>query len=351
MSIRVALIFGGRSAEHDVSLVSAANILKALDPERYTAIPLGIDPEGVWHAASTGTPLVPSGPPVTLLPGRPPTVYDLKKREPLGPVDVAFPVLHGTYGEDGAVQGLLRMAGVPFVGPDILASAVCMDKEVSKRLLREAGLLVAPFRTVDARERNAVTYAEVTDALGSPLFVKPANLGSSVGISKVREEAEYQAALDLAFRFDRKVLVEAAITGAEIECAVLGNSDPQASLPGLVAPRADFYTYEAKYLDEHGASFEVPAKLNPDLTRTVQKVAVAAFRTLGCRGMARVDTFVTPDGEVVVNEVNTIPGFTDISMYPKLWEASGLPYAELLHRLITLAMQDFQEREVLLTRR
>jgi D-alanine-D-alanine ligase len=255
-------------------------------------------------------------------------------------MDVVFPVLHGPYGEDGSVQGLCRLANMPCVGAGILGSAVGMDKDVMKRLLRDAGIPIARFATV-LRGRTAPAFAALKAELGTPLFVKPANLGSSVGISRAGSAAEYEKALAAAFEYDTKVVVEECIVGREIECAVLGNTNPQASVPGEIVTGGShsFYDYDAKYLDEKGAELRIPAPLDAALTEKVRALALRAFTVLCCDGMARVDMFVKDTGEVLVNEINTIPGFTRISMYPKLWEASGVSYQELVDRLIALALE------------
>lgn len=306
--ILVGVIYGGQSTEHEVSLLSAKNVIAALDKETYEIVRILLNKKGGWEWEN-----------------------DL-------PIDVAFPVLHGPLGEDGTVQGFLKLMGIPFVGPSVLGSAIGMDKDVQKRLLRDAGIPVAKFLTVRNTERDSLSFAEVKKELGLPLFVKPANAGSSVGVHKVKSETDFAAAVADAFRYDSKILIEEGIVGQEIECAVLGNEEPEASVPGEVKPNHEFYSYEAKYLDENGALLEIPAKLSPQLTKKVQETALAAFKVLECEGMSRVDCFVTPDGRVLVNEINTIPGFTKISMYPKLWEASGLPYSALLDRLIALAL-------------
>jgi D-alanine-D-alanine ligase len=251
-------------------------------------------------------------------------------------------VLHGPYGEDGTIQGLLKLMNLPFVGASVLGSAVGMDKDVMKRLMRDAGIPTAHFLVFTRAARHTIDYATVVNELGLPCFVKPANLGSSVGISRVNNEAEFPQAIAKAFRYDTKILIEEYIQGKEIECSVLGNDAPIASLPGEVVTETSkhqFYSYEAKYLDEHGAVLEIPANLPESVIQRVQETSVRAFQVLCCEGMARVDSFVTPDGQVVVNEINTIPGFTRISMYPKLWEASGLSYSELIDRLIQLALE------------
>ena len=352
MKIRVGVLFGGRSAEHEVSLQSARNVVAALDPQKYEVVLIGIDREGRWSLdAAAGRSLADPGAelpalrspgrdeePVILLPdaGRARLVSGVSRAE-LGSLDVVFPVLHGPFGEDGTVQGLLKLADVPFVGAGVLGSAVGMDKDVMKRLLSQAG--IANARCVVLRRPDSASFQSISRKLGTPVFVKPANMGSSVGISKVHTGAELESALDLAFGFDRKVLIEEFIEGREIECSVLGNDDPVASLPGEVIPHAEFYSYEAKYLDENGALLEIPARLDERTTERVRDTAVEAFRVLACEGMARVDSFLTPAGDIYVNEINTIPGFTRISMYPKLWEATGISYRQLVDRLIELAFE------------
>jgi D-alanine-D-alanine ligase len=263
-------------------------------------------------------------------------------------IDVAVPILHGPFGEDGTIQGLLKLGGLPFVGAGVLGSAVGMDKAVMKRLLLEAGLPIGKFLVVRSCERLP-DFRRVTAMLGLPLFVKPANMGSSVGVSKVHSEAEFEEAIRLAFSWDTKAVVEEFIPGRELECSVLGNEKPRASLPGEVVSRCEFYSYEAKYLDEDGAALEIPAKLPPEKIREIQDLAVRTFRALECEGLGRVDFFLRPDGAFVVNEINTMPGFTKISMYPKLWDASGLSYSSLIDELITLAIRRFEREKALQT--
>jgi len=353
----VAILFGGRSAEHEVSVISAGSVIEALDPERFEAVAIGITKEGTWHLMSApprlqaGTGELPavteaSGANVELArkPGEAALVADDGSRQA---VDVVFPLLHGPFGEDGTVQGLLELAGIPYVGAGVLASAVGMDKEKQKILFEAAGLPVVPWVVV--HERDWEDDAEDVDAkaehLGYPLFAKPAALGSSVGISKVNDPAGLRPALEEAFRHGRKALLERAIEGArEIECAVLGNDDPVASLPGEILPGKEFYDYEAKYLDE-GTRLVIPADLPPEAVEDVQRLAVAAFRAIDCEGMARVDFFYREPSELMVNEINTIPGFTDVSMYPKLWEASGLSYPDLIDRLVELAVERHDRAE------
>lgn len=360
---RIAVLFGGQSAEHEISLLSAKNVIAALDPAKYEITLIGIDRSGRWQlnsdaafllnnagkalpnfsgTAQTALSVVPGGKSLRLVGGG----------EERG-CDVVFPVLHGPFGEDGTVQGLLKLAGLPFVGADVLGSAVGMDKDVSKRLLKEAGLPQARFLVLRRSEHKGqdkkAAFAAVSAELGLPLFIKPANMGSSVGVSKVSSAAEWQKALDLAFLYDDKVVVEEAIARArEIEVAVLGDDDELlVSLPGEIEVHADFYSYEAKYLDEKGASLHIPAELRPEQIAAVQELAKASFRTLCCEGMARVDCFLTEDGRFLVNEINTIPGFTQISMYPKLFEHSGISYGELLERLIGLAIKRHAAKQAL----
>ena len=350
---RVAVLFGGRSAEHEVSCLSARSVIDALDPATTDVIPIGITREGRWHRLP-GPPALPSEtgrlPEVTDGSG---AVVELAAESASSEIvaadgsreriDVVFPVLHGPSGEDGSVQGLLELAGVPYVGAGVLGSALGMHKEMQKRLFREAGLPVGPFLAVHERDRHDDPEAieAAADALGYPVFTKPATLGSSVGVTKVLDASGLLAGLDDAFRYAREALIEKAAEGArEIECSVLGNDDPVASVAGEIVPSGhDFYDYDAKYLDEHGAQLLIPADLKPDVLEEVQRLAVAAFETLKCAGMARVDLFLLGEDELWVNEVNTIPGFTSISMYPKLWEASGLGYRELVERLLDLAVE------------
>ncbi len=250
-----------------------------------------------------------------------------------------FPIVHGTLGEDGCLQGLLRMADLPFVGSDVLGSAVCMDKDVSKRLLRDAGIAVTPFITLNRRNAARTSFDMAVGKLGLPMFVKPANQGSSVGVSKVNDEAEYHAAVELALGFDEKVLVESAVRGREIECAVLGNDNPIASGCGEIVVSSGFYSYDSKYIDDQAAQVVVPADISVEASERIRRLAIEAFEVLGCAGLARVDVFLTDDGEVLINEINSLPGFTRISMYPKLWQAAGMSYSELVSRLIELALE------------
>jgi len=367
---RVIVLFGGRSAEHEVSLLSARNVFLALDRDRYEPVLVAIDKQGRWRRASeqtllgaTGDPRklglgalgqevtvpVHPGPGGTALASSPDAAYDGANAPFLGPDDVVFPVLHGTYGEDGTVQGLLELADVAYVGAGHLGSAIGMDKEVAKRLLAQAGLPVVPWRLVTAAGLRRDLRSALVDAgeLGIPCFVKPANAGSSVGVTKVKRAEDLEAALRAALMYDRKALVEVAVNAREIECAVLGNDEPAASMPGeiLVTHRDGFYSYDAKYVDADGASWMIPADLPAEVTERVRQLSVRTFCALELSGMARVDFFLDRDSAALyVNEVNTIPGFTAISMYPKMWEASGLPARLLVTRLVELAQERRRER-------
>jgi D-alanine-D-alanine ligase len=357
--LRVAVLFGGRSAEHEISIISAKNVVQAIDKEKYEVVLIGIDKNGRWYRNDDARFLERADRPkairfarepdaLALVPGnRAKQWLRLANRKSEKPVDVVFPVLHGTFGEDGTVQGLLKMADIPFVGAGVLGSAVGMDKDAMKRLLRDARIPSARFLT--AHSPKEIDFAAAERELGLPVFIKPANCGSSVGIHKVKNEKEFAAAVKDAFRYDLKILVEEFIQGREIECSVLGNDDPIASLPGEIITRHEFYSYEAKYLDEKGAALEIPAKLTDGVVAEIQRLAVRTFKALYCEGMARVDFFLRGDREVIVNEINTIPGFTKISMYPKLWEATGIGYTELIDRLIQLAMERYQREKQLKT--
>lgn len=312
--IRVAILFGGRSAEHEVSVQSAKNVMAAMDRQKYSVVPMKIGKSVKWN------PKFPN-------------------------IDVVFPVLHGPFGEDGTVQGLLKLMGMPFVGAGVLGSALGMDKDAMKRLLNQAGIPTARF--VVAFPQKPVSFEKAKQTLGLPLFVKPANLGSSVGVRKARNKEEFRRAIKEAFGFDRKVLIEEYIKGREIECSVLGNEKPIASIPGEVIPHHEFYSYDAKYIDPEGAELKIPADLPKPVIKKVQNMAIQTFKALCCEGMARVDFFLKPNGKLVVNEINTIPGFTAISMYPKLWEASGISYSELVDRLIRLAIERYKKEQKL----
>jgi D-alanine-D-alanine ligase len=383
--LRVGVLFGGRSSEHEISLRSALTVMSAMDPARYEIVPIGIGHDGRWYLEQDAlkvlaekTPhlaaLSESGTQVTLLPhpdsralvnapassgsadaksaNADNSIMPSGGRAIPGPLDVVFPILHGTYGEDGTVQGLLELAGIPYVGAGVLGSAIGMDKDTQKRLLRDARVPIVKYFAImradyDEHPGLAAGYAR---KLRFPLFVKPNALGSSVGISKVKRPAELKAALDDAFQYDRKALLEAACVGREFECSVLGNDRPEASKAGEVIVKGghDFYSYESKYVDPDGSAMKIPAELPRAVHQRLRDMAIAAFKALSLRGMARVDFLASRDlRRIYVNEVNTIPGFTAISMYPKLWEVSGLPLPKLIDRLVELALEEHRERAAL----
>jgi D-alanine-D-alanine ligase len=346
---RVGVIFGGRSGEHEVSLRSAESIIRSLDPSKYEVVPIAITHEGRWLRTRDAMQMLSPGDAIqaALKSGEPMSVVPEPKQN--GAVDVFFPIVHGTYGEDGTIQGLLELAGVPYVGAGVLGSAVGMDKDVMKRLLREAGLPVGDFWVTRAKDIEAF-IKEFGPKLPYPVFVKPANLGSSVGISKAHDPGELPAALAMAAEFDRKIVVEKGIDAREIELSVLGNDEPQASIPGEIIPSREFYDYQAKYVNDDSRLI-IPAALSEEQVRQAKDLAIRTFRALDCSGLARVDLFLEKTtGKFLVNEINTLPGFTSISMYPKLWEASGLAYADLVDRLIGLAMDRHSEKKKLRTK-
>lgn len=314
--LKIGVLFGGKSAEHEVSIQSAKNVIKALDKTKYQITPVKINGDGKFNA------------------------------EMVKKFDVIFPVLHGPFGEDGSMQGLLKLANVPFVGAGVLGSAVGMDKDVMKRLLREAGIPIGKF--IALKKDNEINFNLIKKELGLPMFIKPANMGSSVGVSKVRNENEFKKAVKNAFRYDNKILIEEFIDGREIECAILGNDHPMASIPGEVVAVKEFYSYNAKYKDTDSRT-EIPANIDKKTAKKAQEFALKTFQTLNCEGLGRVDCFLKKNGQVLVNEINTLPGFTDISMYPKLWEASGIPQVKLLDRLIDLAIARFKNEKKLKT--
>lgn len=314
--LKIGVLFGGKSAEHEVSLQSAKNVINALDKNKYQVTLIKINEDGKFNFNN------------------------------LINFDVIFPVLHGPFGEDGSMQGLLKLSGIPFVGAGVLGSAVGMDKDTMKRLFRDAGIPIGKFITI--RSVDSINFNKIKKELGLPLFIKPVNMGSSVGISKVKSKNEFEKAIKEAFKFDTKVIIEEFIDGREIECSVLGNENPVASVPGEIIVNQEFYSYDAKYIDT-GSVTEIPAKVEKKTIKKIQNIAVQVFQTLNCEGMGRVDFFLKKNGSIVVNEINTIPGFTNISMYPKLWEASGLPLSKLLDKLINLAIERFEKEQKLKT--
>jgi D-alanine-D-alanine ligase len=354
--LRVGILFGGRSGEHEVSLASAASVMRALDPEKYEAVPIGISKEGRWFVGTGAQKMLPevlkTGERVVL-----PADPGASSLVPVGSstsssqqgirVDVVFPVLHGTFGEDGTVQGLLELAGLPYVGAGVLASSVGMDKDVQKRLFEQAKLPIVPFVAISRHEWERTpkrALSKIQRALRYPLFVKPATLGSSVGMTRVAKPKDLPAALDLAAEFALKIIVERAVNAREIEVSILGNDDPKASVPGEIIPHREYYDYTAKYLEE-GSRIEIPAKLKSAQRKKIQEYAIRAFRSIDGAGMARADFFLErKTSRIFINELNTIPGFTSISMYPKMWEASGLSYTALIDRLIELALEIHAEK-------
>jgi D-alanine-D-alanine ligase len=364
--LRVAVVFGGRSAEHEVSIMSARNVASALDRMKYECVFIEIDSKGRW---SLGYPELPgytcprseddrffpasssevsAGSRVAITPdGADSALLVRGTNACLRDVDVLFPLLHGPCGEDGSIQGLARLADLPCVGADILASALCMDKNATKRILRDSGIPIAPFRTFRTPLAACEAWPEIETEFGADLFVKPANLGSSIGVSRVRNRIEYERAVTSAFEYDLKIMVEKAIIGREIEVAVIGGRKLRASLPGEIMVKRDFYDYESKYIDDSGAEICAPAGLARQESDACRCIALEACRALCVSGMARVDMFLPEDGRPLVNEVNTIPGFTQRSMFPLLWEASGLPLPRLVDKLIELALESHAERSAL----
>lgn len=350
--INVAILCGGKSAEHKISLLSAKNIIEAIDKDKYNPILIGIDKSGNCVINTTSNLLLNSDSPklielnssesmVNYLPSSLDELRNSKK------IDVVFPILHGPFGEDGTVQGLLKLNNIPFVGADVLGSAIGMDKDIMKRLLRDAGIPIAKFMTLKSSQ-SIPNFQTITDNLGSPVFVKPANIGSSIGVSKVTDEISYTNAIKNAFEFDTKIIIEEFIQGREIECGILGNDKPIASVLGEIIVNNDFYSYNSKYIDQKGADLQIPASIPTSITEQIQNLAIKTFQTLSCEGLARVDFFLTIDGQVFVNEINTLPGFTKTSMYPKLWEASGVNYPNLIDQLIQLAFERFNKNNNIL---
>jgi D-alanine-D-alanine ligase len=364
MTIRLGIVCGGRSGEHEVSLRSARGIHGAVNRERFDPLLLAIDKQGRWRAGTLEELVLDGDDParIRLNPSVPPVVPAAREGRLLllaedsarvvARVDVCFPIIHGTDGEDGALQGWLRLMDVPFVGADVLGSAIGMDKDVMKRLLAQAGLPVPRSQVLRRGEDFQLAFERASAELGLPLFVKPAGLGSSVGVAKAADRREFEAAVQDALRYDDKLMIEEAVRGREIECSVLGNRGsrthpPRASRPGEIVPRHAFYSYAAKYLDDRGAELAIPAQLDAAVEARIRALALRAFETLECDGLARVDFFLLPDGRALINEINTLPGFTPISMYPKLWEASGVSYRELITGLVDLALERHQGRRAL----
>jgi D-alanine-D-alanine ligase len=349
--INVAILFGGRSPEHNISLLSARNVIDQIDRELFNPILIGIDKKGKWHLNEGSLKLLHADDPnrVELGDRSTPvlisqntdehTIIAQSSHKTLSKIDAIFPVLHGTYGEDGSIQGFAKLANIPCVGCGILGSAIGMDKDVSKRLLRDSGIAVADFITVRKHVNDNLTYAEASEKLGKELFLKPANLGSSVGVSLARNEVEFNEGLRHGLEYDPKVIIEEKVIGRELECAVLGNMHPEASTIGEVLTHGGWYSFENKYVDDKGSQIIIPAEIDLQTLERCRVLAIRTYKMLECEGMARVDMFLRENGELLINEINTIPGFTDISMYPQLWKASGIPYKDLITKLIHLAIE------------
>lgn len=351
--LNIAILMGGPSTEHKISLLSGQSIYKAIDKSKYNVFVVGVDHQTKWwyydhdsflenaHSAADIA-LSKSGTLVTIEKEGKEIYLTAENRNKIKQVDLFLPVLHGSYGEDGVLQGVFQSFGAAYTGVGLMASAVGMDKDLAKRIWRDADIPIADFICLKKHEKSTLTFEESKLKMGLPLFVKPANAGSSVGVSKVTSETEFYLAIDEAFRFDTKILIEEAVIGKEVECAVLGNEYPKASVMGEIIPKASFYSYEAKYLDDDGASMAIPANIDTKTSDALRNLAVKAFESIGCEGLARVDFFLTPEGKIVLNEINTLPGFTSISMYPKLWEATGLPYAQLIDEIIKLGLERYK---------
>jgi D-alanine-D-alanine ligase len=352
--IRVAILFGGQSVEHEVSLQSAKNVFEAINKDKYDVSLIGIDKQGKWHLNNKSKYLLNENDPkliklnnsnenLAILPGHNDNkIMNISNNSIIENIDVVFSVIHGTTGEDGILQGFLKLADIPFVGPSVLGSAICMDKDVAKRLMRDSQIPTSKFLTFSRNQINSINFNQVKETLGLPVFIKPANSGSSVGVNKAKNEEEFLKGIKDAFKYDNKILVEEYIKGREIECSVMGNEEPIVSVAGEIIAQHEFYSYDAKYIDDNGALTKIPSDLNEETLKKVQYYAVQAFKILCCEGMARVDFFVTENNDIYLNELNTIPGFTKISMYPKLWEASGVGYSDLIDKLITYAIDRYK---------
>ncbi|MEP7195050.1 MAG: D-alanine--D-alanine ligase [Saprospiraceae bacterium] len=361
MKLNLGIIFGGRSTEHEISVRSARSIIASIDSNKYNLTLIGIDKSGRWFLNNYSKFLLAENDQnATPFESVETEISIAKRDEFIGAVsiqsnqqiqslDVVFPILHGSFGEDGTIQGVLKALDLPFVGVDLLASAVGMDKDITKRILRDSGIPIADYVCLKKFDHNPDSFEMISNNLGLPLFVKPANSGSSVGVNKVSNKTEFEAALDEAFKYDYKVLVEEAIIGKELECAILGNENPIASVVGEILPKSTFYSYESKYLNTIDAELNIPAQIELQLSELIRSTAIKAFQSISAEGLSRVDFFLKKDGSIVVNEINTMPGFTNISMYPKLWEASGISYGELIDRLIQLAIDRHHRNKLLKT--
>lgn len=360
MKLKVALVFGGKSAEHEVSLTSATNIYHSIDKNLFDVVLLGSGKDGKWYYN-------PSYKTADLNLSKndfyqdavrviidssndKPAILSSKDASIFSTFDIAFSIVHGTYGEDGSLQGFFRTLNIPYVGPNILGSSVCMDKDIAKRLFEDAGIPIAKFITY-RRDDEIIGFSKVKEMLGLPLFVKPCNAGSSVGVTKVTDENSYYDAIKTAFKYDTKILVEESVAGKEVECAILGNEHPSASIVGEIVPTKDFYSYEAKYQDDTAANLRIPADIPENISDQIRSFAIKGFIATGCEGLARVDFLMRPDYTFVLNEINTLPGFTSISMYPKLWEKSGVNHIDLITRLINLGLERHKRDNNIVTSR
>jgi len=357
--LRVAVLFGGKSGEHEVSLHSAASVMRAMDTDKYEVIPVGITKDGMWRLGYQSIPMLEGkvdDDQLNLLTSQLPALSSQGEGHlpsfRAGEIDVVFPVLHGTYGEDGTIQGMLEVAQLPYVGAGVLASAVGMDKIMAKKIFSSEGIpqcRYVHYTKAEWKKNPELVLNEVEEALGYPCFVKPANLGSSVGISKAKDREELQKAFELAAEYDRKIVVEEFVSAHEVEVAVLGNDEPEASVPGEIVSSNEFYDYKAKYIDGKSV-MRIPADLSPETSKKVREWAIKAYKAIDCTGLARVDFFIRKDnGEILLNEINTMPGFTPFSMYAKLWEHSGISYSELISKLIDLAIERYEEKTSLKT--
>jgi D-alanine-D-alanine ligase len=343
----IAIVFGGKSPEHEISVRSAKNVIKAIDKDQFQLIYLGIDRKGKWRLvdlAEVDKYIPESGVELAFMPGEKDPIIRMDTQEAIPNIDLMYLILHGPNGEDGTVQGLMRLLDLPFIGPDVLGSSAAMDKAITKSLLQDAGIGVAPGTVVFHTEKDQLNYQEITKKYGSPIFIKPANMGSSVGVHKVKDEASFAKAIQDAFLYDSKVLIESMIQGREVECAVMGNEDPKASTIGeIVTPEE--YSFEAKYVSATAAKVIIPAELTESTREQLREVARKAYLAVGCEVLSRVDMFLTEKGEIYVNEINTLPGFTSISMFPQLWQHEGMSYQDLISQLIQYALDRHERRQ------
>jgi len=347
--INLGVFFGGRSVEHEISLISAKNIIDAVDKTKYNIIPVGINKNGEFFFYKDKNYILNSdnakkvhlnknGIPITFSFGQNKELIGVFDKKVRIKIDVAFPVLHGSFGEDGTIQGLFEMAGIPYVGTGVLGSSIGMNKDIAKKLLENSGIKTAKFLVFNVSEKEKINFSRIVSRLGCPFFIKPTNLGSSVGVYKIKNKSDFDKEIKDIFKFNNKIMCEEMIIGREIECSVLGGENPIASLSGEIISNHEFYSYEAKYLDENGAQLKAPANLPKKTVHKIQETAIKIFKLLGCRGMARVDGFLQKNGDYIFNEINTIPGFTKISMYPKLWEISKISQTKLIDELIQIAL-------------